>query len=149
MKLIVKQSNEYKEPEIMVSYRNIDKRLSKLIELIKLFSFSIKAQKDNTVVSVALEDVYYFDSVDNKVFLYTENEVYHCDKKLYEIEEAYCSTTLARVSKNCILNIIYVASVQTQLSGRLAATLKNGEKIIISRHYIKGFRNKFFEEGAK
>jgi DNA-binding LytR/AlgR family response regulator len=147
MKLVVEQSNEYIEPEIRISCSYIDKRLSRLIENVNLFLFSIKVQKGDAEISVALEDIYYFDTVDNKVFLYTEKEVYQCDKKLYEIEAAYANTPLLRISKNCVLNIFCVVSVQTQLSGRLEAILKNGEKVIVSRHYIKPFRDKFMREG--
>lgn len=34
-------------------------------------------------------------------------------------------------------------SMRAQFSGRLEATLKNNEKVIISKHYIKSFRDKF------
>ena len=147
MKLVVEQSPGCKEPEVKISCSYIDGRLAKLIEHINMFAFSIKVQKDGALLAVALEDVFYFDAVDNRVFLYTEKDVYQCDKKLYEIEAAYENTPLMRVGKSCILNIYCVASVQVQLSGRLEATLKNGEKVLISRHYIKAFRDKFMQEG--
>jgi DNA-binding LytR/AlgR family response regulator len=146
VKLVIEQSAEYDEPEIKILCSRVDRRLSRLIEHINLFSSSIDVKKDNSVMSVALDAVFYFDTVDNRVFLYTENDVCQCGNKLYEIEAAYADTSLMRVSKNCILNIFCVASVRTQLSGRLEATLKNGEKVIISRHYIKAFRDKFMRK---
>jgi len=94
-------------------------------------------------VPIALENIYYFDSVDNKTFLYVERDVYRCDRKLYELEAQLVDTPFIRISKSCILNIAVVTSVRAQLSGRLEATLKNDEKVIISKHYIKGFRDKF------
>ncbi len=136
MKLIIEQSKEYKEPEVKISCSYIDEHLSQLIEHIKMFSYSLNVQKDGAIISITLEDVFYFNTVDNKVFLYTEKEVYEYDKKLYEIEKDYIHTPLIRVSKNCILNIFCVSSVRTQFNGRLEATLKNGEKIVISRHYV-------------
>ena len=36
-----------------------------------------------------------------------------------------------------------VESVRAQFSGRLEAALKNGEKVLVSKHYIKSFRDKF------
>lgn len=147
MKLIIEQSSSVAEPEIKISCRYIDERLGRLIEQINLFSYSLMVQKDGAVMPVALEAVFYFESVDNKVFLYTEKEVFLCDKKLYEIEETYLNTPLVRVSKNCIVNLYCVDSVKTQLSGRLEATLKNNEKLVVSRHYIKAFRDKFMQEG--
>ena len=41
------------------------------------------------------------------------------------------------------MNTAVVTSVRAQLSGRLEATLKNNEKVLVSKHYIKDFREKF------
>jgi Response regulator of the LytR/AlgR family len=143
VKFIMEQSLDCKETEIKVTYALLDDRLKRLIEQIKLYSFSIMAEKDGITVPIALEDVYYFDSVDNKTFLYFDKDVYRYSKKLYELEDSLSNTSFVRISKSCILNTSVVASVQAQFSGRIEATLKNNEKLIISKHYIKSFRDKF------
>lgn len=143
MKLLVEQSLDCKETEIKITCGLIDERLKRLIEQIRLFSFSVIAEKDGVTLPVALEDIYYFDTVDNKTYLYLERDVYRCDKKLYELEAQLRDTPFIRISKNCILNTAVVTSVRAQLSGRMEATLKNNEKVNISKHYIKGFRSKF------
>lgn len=145
MKLLVEQSLDCKELEIKITCGLMDERLKRLIEQIRLFSFSIMAEKDGVTIPIPLEDIYYFDTVDNKTFLYTEKDVYLCDKKLYELEMQLTGTPFIRVSKNCVLNTSAVLSIRAQLSGRLEATLKNTEKVIISKHYIKDFRDKFEE----
>jgi len=143
LKLLVEQSLDCKETEIKITCGLMDERLKRLIEQIRLFSFSVTAEKDGVTLPIALEDIYYFDTVDNKTFLYIERDVYRCDKKLYELEAQLVDTPFIRISKNCILNTNIVTSVRAQFSGRLEATLKNDEKVIISKHYIKGFRDKF------
>jgi DNA-binding LytR/AlgR family response regulator len=143
MKLLVEQSLDCKETEIKITCGLMDERLKRLIEQIRLFSFSVATEKDGITIPVALEDVFYFDTVDNKTFLYVEKDVYRCDKKLYELEAQLADTPFVRISKNCILNTSIVSSVRAQFSGRLEATLINKEKVIISKHYIKGFRDKF------
>lgn len=143
MKLLVEQSLDCKETEIRITCGLMDERLKRLIEQIRLFSFSVTAEKGGLTIPVALEDVYYFDTVDNKTFLYVEKEVYRCDKKLYEMEAQLADTPFVRISKNCLLNTSVVASVRAQFSGRLEATLKNKEKVIVSKHYLKEFRDKF------
>lgn len=143
MKLLVEQSLDCNETEIKITCGLMDDRLKRLIEQIRLFSFSVTAQKDGVTLPIALEDIYYFDTVDNKTFLYVERDVYSCDKKLYELEAQLVDTSFIRISKNSILNTVVVTSVRAQFSGRLEATLKNDEKVIISKHYIKGFRDKF------
>lgn len=121
----------------------MDERLTRLIEQIKLYTFSITAEKDGINIPVPLENIFYFESVDNKTFLYLNKDIYRCDKKLYELEEMLKNTAFVRISKSCILNTSFVSTVRAQFSGRLEATLKNGEKLIVSKHYIKDFRDKF------
>jgi len=143
LKLLVEQSLDCKETEIKITCGLMDERLKRLIEQIRLFSFSVTAEKDGVSLPIALEDIFYFDTVNNKTFLYLEKDVYQCDKKLYELEAQLVDTPFVRISKNCILNTTLVTSMRAQFSGRLEATLKNNEKVIISKHYIKIFRDKF------
>ncbi len=143
MKLLIEQSLDCKETEIKITCGLMDDRLKHLIEQIKLYSFSLMAEKDGITMPVALESVYYFESVDNKTFLYMDNDVYRCDKKLYELESYLANTPFVRISKSCILNTSFIISVRVQFSGRLEALLKNNEKVIISKHYISDFRDKF------
>ncbi len=143
MKILVEQSLDCKETEIKITCGLMDERLKRIIEQIRLFSFSVTAKKDGVTLPIALENIYYFDTVDNKTFVYVERDVYRCDKKLYELEAQLVDTPFIRISKNCILNTSVVTFVRAQLSGRLEATLNNDEKVIISKHYIKDFREKF------
>lgn len=145
MKLLIEQSLDCKETEIRITCGLMDERLKRLVEQIKLYSFSIMAEKDGVMLPVALEDVYYIETVDNKTFLYLAADVYRCDKKLYEMENILADTAFVRISRNCILNTSMVASVRAQFSGRLEASLKNDERVVVSKHYIKSFRAKFGE----
>lgn len=145
MKLLIEQSMDCKETEIKITCGIMDDKLKRLIEQIRLFTFSITAEKDGIKTQCALENICYFDSVDNKTFLYTDDDVYRCDKKLYELENGLTDTPFVRISKNCIVNTLAVESVKAQFSGRIEATLKNGEKLIVSKHYTKAFKDKFLE----
>lgn len=143
MKLIIEQDMNRGEPEIIVRCGLMDERLARLVEQLRLYSFSVPAWKDGVSRQVPLELIFYFESVDNKTFLYTEKEVLECERKLYELEELLVHTSFVRVSKNCILNAAAVAGVQAQLNGRLEARLRSGEKLIVSKHYVPDFRAKF------
>jgi DNA-binding LytR/AlgR family response regulator len=121
----------------------MDERLSRLIEQIRLFSFSITGTKDGVAAMIPLEQIFYFDSVENKTYLYVEKDVYQCDKKLYELEQLLKETTFVRISKSCILNAEKVIEVKAQLNGRLEVRLLNREKVLVSKHYIRDFKEKF------
>lgn len=143
MKLLIEQSTEINEVEIKITCNYMDDRLKRLIEQIKLYSFSLVGQLDGVSVPIALENIYYFDTVDNNVFIYTINKIYNSDKKLYELEELLNNSPFTRISKSCIVNTSYVASVKAHFSGRIEITLENNEKLIVSKHYIQDFKRKF------
>lgn len=145
MKLIIEQELSREEPEIVIRCGLMDRRLKRLVEQIKLYSFSVPGKKDGVSRQVLLEAVFYFESVDSKTFLYLEHEVLGCDLKLYELEERLQGTTFVRISKNCILNAAAVAGVRAQVNGRLEAVLHNREKLVVSKHYVRDFREKFEE----
>ena len=63
-------------------------------------------------------------------------------KKLYEIMEEYAHTDFLRISKSGIVNVSKIAYLKPTLNGRFEATLKNGEKIIISRQYVVNLKEK-------
>ena len=121
----------------------MDERLSRLIEQIRLFSFSVTGTKDGVASMIPLEQIFYFDSVENKTYLYVEKDVYQCDKKLYELEQLLKETTFVRIRKSCILNAEKVIEVKAQLNGRLEVKLLNLEKVLVSKHYIREFKEKF------
>lgn len=142
MKLIIDQSPGQEEVEITVKCALIDERLSRLIEMIRLYAFSIAGKKDGRTYSLKLEDVYYFESVDRKTFAYTEGNVYECEFKLYELEEQLAKTNFVRIGKAAILNVSVLQSVRALMNGRMEAELANGEKMIISRHYVAELKKK-------
>jgi len=142
LKLIIDQSPDQEEVEIIVKCALIDERLDKLIEMIRLYAFSIAARKDGRTYSLRLEDVYYFESVDRKTFAYTKEDVYECDFRLYELEEQLAKTNFLRVGKAVILNVSVLKSVRALINGRMEAELTNGEKIVISRHYVAKLKKK-------
>ncbi|MEK4003780.1 LytTR family DNA-binding domain-containing protein [Paenibacillus sp. FSL H3-0333] len=92
--------------------------------------------QEERVSRIKLSDVYYFEAVDGKVFVYSENQVHEVKQKLYELEELCRDKNCFRASKSTILNIAKIESVRPSLSGRFTALLDNGERVVISRQYV-------------
>lgn len=82
-----------------------------------------------------LEDVYYFEALDEKLFAYTKDTVYEVKARLYEVADAYEKYHFVRCSKSIVLNLMLLDSISPALNGRFFAHMKNGEKLIISRQY--------------
>lgn len=142
MKINIEQSDGYKEVEIVVKCNSIDERLENLISSIRLYNSTISGKKGNKIYFLKPEEVFYFDTVDEKNFIYTAENVYETNLKLYEIQERFEGTSIIRVSKSIILNLMKIDYVTPLLNGRIEAVLQNKEKVIISRQYVPIFKNK-------
>jgi DNA-binding LytR/AlgR family response regulator len=80
--------------------------------------------------------------VDKHNFIYTENDIFETSLKLHEIEEVFSNTEFFRNSKSQIVNIAKIQSLCPDFGGRIDLTLKNGEKLIVSRQYSKLFKER-------
>ena len=143
MKLFVKQLDGFGETEISVKYEILDDRLESIISYIQQHDFSLYGVKDGEKKLISLDDVFYFDSTDERTFIYLASDVYECSLKLYELEQQLAGANFVRISKSCIVNIMKLDSVRPLLNSRYEAKLENGEKLIISRHYLPDFKRKF------
>ena len=86
--------------------------------------------------SVAVSEIMYIESVDNRTFIYTESKVYESKQRIYELEDILKPKHFLRISKAALVNLMKISSVKPALGGRFSAVLSNGEEIIISRKYV-------------
>lgn len=82
-----------------------------------------------------LEDVYYFEALDEKVFAYTREQVCEIKMRLYEVEKLYEDHHFVRCSKSVVMNLMLLEGISPALNGRFFAHMKNGERLMISRQY--------------
>lgn len=92
---------------------------------------------ENQLERFRLEDILYFETVDEKVFAYTKDKEYEIRERLYEVEQAYKSMHFVRCSKSAVLNLMQLESISPALNSRFFANMKNGERLMISRQYAK------------
>jgi len=90
---------------------------------------------DNEIHRVSPLDIFYFEAVDKKTFIYCECDVYESKLKLYELEEL-AMNDFFRISKSVIVNLSKIKSLIPSFSGRVEAVLTNKERVIISRQYV-------------
>lgn len=148
MKLRIDQSDSFAETEIQIKCGVIDADLQHIIDEIRLRMFSISCLRNGATYCLHLDEIYYFESVDNRTFAYCEREVFECPYKLYELEKKICKTSFARISKSVIANITKIECIKPQLNGRFEAVFCNDEKQVVNRYYVKALRKKFEgEEG--
>lgn len=142
MKLSIHQDKQFTETEVIINCAYVDKRLQKLTDYIRQYSFSLECESDGNQYQLPIEDIYYIESVDSKTFLYDHERTYSSRQTLTALEEQLKNMTFVRISKNCLLNVSYLKCVVPYANHRLKAELKNGEQLIISRSYVETLKNK-------
>ena len=142
MKIIIEECKPEEEDQIIIRCREIDENLLKVISELKMGQKKLTGMKDGIITMIDPSNVFYFEGVDNKVFLYCKQNVYETKQKLYEIEDEYKNTNFFRASKSVILNITKIKSISPAYSGRFEALLFNGERVVISRQYVPELKKK-------
>ena len=140
MKLEIKKVPE-SEPELVeIRYHWITEEIQELISFVKSRQGQLTASRDGKRFEIPVVDLFYAESVDDRVFLYTAHDSYEIRIKLYELEELLKSRHFLRISKGMLVNLMKIASVHPALNGRFSAVLKNGEEVIISRKYVPALK---------
>ena len=101
---------------------------------------TVSGWREDTLHRLKLSEIFYFEVVDDRSFLYTQAEVFEAKEKLYEFERLCAGSALFRCSKSMILNAEKIDYVRPSLSGRFEAVLSNGEKAVVSRKYVAGLK---------
>ena len=129
---IVKEQPE----QIEIRCHEITKEVQEIVAFVKTRQGQLTGVQEGKQYEVPVLDIFYIEAVDNKVFLYTQKQVYETKQKLYELEELLREKYFLRVSKSILLNLMKVRSIKPALNGRYMAVLQTGEEIIISRKYV-------------
>jgi DNA-binding LytR/AlgR family response regulator len=127
----------FPETEITINCHIANDEILKIVSILHSFDKKLTGTKDGQIHFIDISDVFYFDSVDKRSFIYTANDVYDTTLKLYEIEERLSGAGFFRSSKSQIINISKIASLCPDFGGRLEITMLNCEKLIVSRQYSK------------
>ena len=142
MKIVIKQDETVGETEITIVCRQIDAEIEQILSAVSLTGNTIAGVRGDETCFIPLKDILYFESVENKVFFYTDGETYETSVKLYQLEEKFRNSKFARISKSMIANLDRFRSIRPEKNSRLTATLVNGERLMVSRQYIGEIKKK-------
>ncbi len=142
MKIIIESSQPDEEDTVIVRCAQPDQRLISMLRAFQTVKTELTGYLDGRIVPLNYQDVFYFESNENRVFAYYQAEVYEVKYKLYELEELFAPLDFVRCSKSMIVNMEKIEYLSPLFSGKLEAHLKNGEKVIISRQYVNSLKSK-------
>ena len=142
MKVTIERIQPQAEEQVLILCHEITGEILEIEAFIKSREENLEAFEEGRSYLLPLSDICYVESVDNHVFAYFEDRVYELKLKLYEFEEAHGKKQFFRCSKSVIINLMKIASLKPALNGRFAATLHNGEVVIISRKYVSQLKKR-------
>ena len=128
------------EELVLIRCLEVTDEVREIERFVKSRQGSLSGISDAKQYEVAVTDVCYIESVDGKTFLYTGDNVYETSYRIYELEELLKAKHFLRISKPMLVNLMKIRSIQPALNGRFTAVLDSGERIIISRSYVKALK---------
>lgn len=132
---ISKISEDEKELVDIRCHRETDS-VREIADFVRSRQGQLSGVLDGRQYAVAVSEIMYIESVDNRTFIYTESNVYQSKRRIYELEDILKPKHYLRISKAALVNLMKISSVKPAMGGRFSAVLSNGEELIISRKYV-------------
>ncbi len=145
MRVTIRKVSHKKDEQVVLECVDMTKDLEDIRDYALMKGNTITGYINDAAFILTLSDVLYFEAVGERVFAYTENELYEIKRRLYELEENYSGRLFIRCSKSVIVNISKISSFRPAPDTRLLAKMKNGEEIVISRMYAKALKQRLLE----
>ena len=142
MKIEIDINDKYQDTEVVIRAKKLDSDVEKLIAMMRVVNMQIGVRQNDETILLDTEKILYIETVDRRTFVYTQDETYESDLKLYEIEQQLLEKDFLRVSKATIVNIRMIKSLKSDINRKIRVTLKNGEQIVVSRMYSDELRRK-------
>lgn len=146
MKLIIEEAN-CDDIEVTIKGKIKSPKVQKLISFIKTISGSSKLilWDDKKEVVTNIREIYYFTTYNRHIYAKISTHRLICKYTLSEILTIFESYGIKQISKSTVININHIKSLEAEFSGNYLITMDNGEKIIVSRFYMKNLRKAIME----
>ena len=142
MEIITRQVPD-KPLTVTIEYPEYTESVKGIIKGIESLDVSFSVTSEDRQMRIARTEVYYLEIVDRKVFLYTEKDVFRINASMQEILNITADSDLVRISRTCIMNTSHLTGIRQLKNSHLEAELDNGEKLIVSRKYLRDIKRRF------
>ncbi len=93
-------------------------------------------------VNLNIYEINYLESYLNEVYIHDINQnTYTVKTPLYQLEERLNKNVFVRISISFVCNIKYIRYIKTLLNQKLELTMMSGDKLIVTRSYLKNFKH--------
>ena len=139
MKIDIRKITEGEE-SIVIRYKVPTPEINRIIGILEGSDNKLWGKGETGSVCIDKKDLLYLESVDDKVFAYTGNNVLKIEGSLNSFMIDMDDGSFFRCSKSMVINVNRVTALKSLSSNRIDATMEGGEHIIISRRYASEFR---------
>lgn len=131
------------EEDIIIHCRVMTPEIQKFVD--QSSTMSIQASSRGSDVNVDLNNVLFFETEGDAVYVHLNNRSLITRYRLYELEDALPSTFM-RISKSTILNSEKVSSLERNLTSNRSVQFFDSTKIVyVSRMYYSKLKTKLKE----
>lgn len=146
MKIVINTDENAEDLEVAITCKQLTPDIERILAMLRMMEMQLTGFYNGAAYRVAIDQILYIETVDKKTFLYTVDQVYESNLRLYELEEQLEQHSFFRVSKSCIINFKHILSIKADIDRKFLVTLTNGEKLIVSRQYSEYVKERL---GAK
>lgn len=148
MKWKLDLNSKYNNTKVIIQAVEMTDNIARLTTFIDEISSTIAVEKADQQTNINISSVIYIESVERVTFIYTESDMYEVERPLYELEDELESFGFIRINKQTVINPKYIKSVKALLNSRYELLMTSSEKLIVTRHYRKSFKELFDEGGV-
>ena len=141
MRVEIRKAKTEEDESAVINAVEVTDSIRRAVDLLQGSGSGIPVFSGSDTLVLRNDQIYYIESVDKRTYVYSKDNCYETKYRLYELEELLGFHFL-RCSKAMIVNIRKIRSVRAELNARMSVELLNGERIIISRGYVKDLKKK-------
>lgn len=127
---------------ISVTCKQLTPQIEKLLAALRMMDHQLAAKKNGETHLLDIGQILYIEALDRKCFVYTANEFYESDFRLYELEQQLEEYGFFRISKSFLICLHKVQCLKAEVDRKLRITMSNGEQIVASRQYADGLKKR-------
>lgn len=138
---------QYEEVEINIHAPKLTDNISKLINFMNQLSHTLSIEKNDEHNKVDILSIIYIENIERMTFIYTKTKIYEDNRPLYELEKKLKQFEFIQINKQTLVSPKYIQSVKALFNSRYELLMTSGEKLIVTRHYRKIFKELFKKGG--
>jgi len=142
MKITV-EHGDLPENEVILRCRELDEEMLRVLSLLRSGLQTVCAwTEERQLVFLNPGEVLYAESVEEQTWLYCAESVWPTALTLSELADRYEPLGFCRVSRSMVVNLHGIRRLKSCAGSRIEATMRNGERVMISRHYAPLLRER-------